>query len=108
MKPHKVDSALYSPDGGREMSSSLTAKITFGFGGKTWPPTADEWQCHLRTDGNTGDKHRAQRSKSSIGEPLPFTFKQRPAGVKDLFDHSTDLFDHSTDQGRGHYIISFT
>ena len=47
---HEVDSALYSPDGWREMSSSLTAKVTFGFCGMTWPPTADVWQCHLTLD----------------------------------------------------------
>ena len=31
---------------------------------------------------NTGDKHRAQRSKSSMGEPLPFTFTTHTVGRK--------------------------
>jgi len=33
------------------MSSSLTCIGNFGFGGKTWPPTAHVWQYHLRADG---------------------------------------------------------
>jgi len=30
----------------------------FGFGGKTWSPTADVWQCIRGLWPNAGDKHR--------------------------------------------------
>src|SRR6218665_1713135 len=51
--PHKVDSALYFLDGGIEMSSSLTAKVTLGSAERPGHLPAMYGKCHIKTDGPT-------------------------------------------------------
>jgi len=57
--PHKVDSALYSLDGGTEMRSSLTAKVTLGLA--EMPGHLPPSRCMAMPPKgwwpNTGDKH---------------------------------------------------